>query len=245
MSEEKTDASLELHDARELEADHEHFWLFWDAFFKMLEAPATAEIESAVRDSGRRVAVFLELHEVDSTPLLQWLIWPRLETAPTIAILLQRTKSILAAELRRQFRRAKEMSDASTSQTAEEETQKLPLPERIKLDNDTQTVTFDGVEYKVENPKTYELYTVIYGNRPAPLKRAQLQTKVKGCGGDNTIRSLLDSLPGVLAKTIISTGSGYHFNANGQGERRHQKKQPRKTAEKKKPPNKPAKKGHT
>jgi hypothetical protein len=101
-------------------------------------------------------------------------------------------------------------------------------PWRVSFDVDTQTVTLDGVPHKVENPKAFALYVEILKNRPQPLTKATLQTKVKGCSGIKTIPRLLKELPERLYKTIVTNNNGFHFDADANAKRRQQKKPRRK-----------------
>jgi hypothetical protein len=93
------------------------------------------------------------------------------------------------------------------------------VADRITLDPDTRTITLDRIPYPIDNPKTFALFQVIVENRPAPITRRELQTKVNGCKGQKTIRALLDLLPEPVRNTVESGPSGYSFNADGRGKR--------------------------
>jgi hypothetical protein len=99
---------------------------------------------------------------------------------------------------------------------------------RVSFDVDTQTVTLDNVNHKVDNSKAFALYVEILKNRPLPLTKAILQTKVGGCRGTKTIPKLLKELPERLYKTIVINNDGYHFDADANSKSSRQKRPRRK-----------------
>jgi hypothetical protein len=81
--------------------------------------------------------------------------------------------------------------------------------ERLHFDPQTQTISLDGIPYKIEDPKAYALYQEIASSCPKPLTRAKLQNRVPGCRGGKKIRQLLNGLPERLRETVPSGPSGY------------------------------------
>lgn len=83
-------------------------------------------------------------------------------------------------------------------------------PKRLTLDDATQTVTLDGEQYLIENPKTYGIFKAIYekyspGN---PVTNETIQRLVHGVRGKNAISNHLKKLPSALFKIIMTTTNG-------------------------------------
>jgi hypothetical protein len=91
---------------------------------------------------------------------------------------------------------------------------------RLTLDPLTHTVTLDGVEHKVDDPKAFAVYQVIAGACPQPVTRAGIRGQVRGCHGTRKVRDLLDSLPGPLRGTVCSGRNGYWLDLGAPRRRR-------------------------
>ena len=85
---------------------------------------------------------------------------------------------------------------------------------RLHFDPQTQTVTLDGKDHKIEDPKAFSLYQVIASSCSNPLTKAILQERVPGCRGDKKIRQLLNGLPKLLCNTVRSGPNGYWLDLN-------------------------------
>jgi hypothetical protein len=81
--------------------------------------------------------------------------------------------------------------------------------ERLHFNDDTHTVTLDGIAYKIADPKAYAVYQEIAKNKPNPVTAKKIQEKVPGCLGEKKVRNLLKSLPKPLQATVKSAEYGY------------------------------------
>jgi len=79
----------------------------------------------------------------------------------------------------------------------------------LSFDSQTQTVSLDGKQFRIENPKSYFLYQTIAEANGRPITRAELRQQNKGLKGDKTIPNLLKKLPAKIKKTIKSGSHGY------------------------------------
>jgi hypothetical protein len=82
---------------------------------------------------------------------------------------------------------------------------------RLNLDDETQTVTLDGKQYPVANPKSYFLFRAIADRNGQPITRAELRQQNRGLKGDKTIPTLLAALPSKLRKAVKSSPAGYNL----------------------------------
>jgi hypothetical protein len=82
-------------------------------------------------------------------------------------------------------------------------------PERLVFDDHTHTVTLDGKEYHIANPKAYAVYKAIVQRADATITKRDIRGKVQGVAGKRTVPSLLKTLPPALRKTIRCGPTGY------------------------------------
>ncbi len=80
---------------------------------------------------------------------------------------------------------------------------------RLHFDPQTQAVTLDGKSHPIKNPRAFKLYRAIADCNGEPITRAKLRQPPHYFKGDKTVRKLLDTLPSVLGKTVLSHTSGY------------------------------------
>src|SRR5262249_43437570 len=79
--------------------------------------------------------------------------------------------------------------------------------DRLLFDQDTWTITLDGKEYSIKDPKAFQVYRVIY--EAGPTTKSKIQSQVPGTKGDKTIPNLLGNLPAALKNTIENGTWGY------------------------------------
>lgn len=80
-------------------------------------------------------------------------------------------------------------------------------PNRLLFEQDTWTITFDGMPLNIEKPKAFLIFRAIY--ECPHITRDKLRAKVSGIRGDKTIPNMIESLPQQLRSTIRSDNSGY------------------------------------
>jgi hypothetical protein len=76
-------------------------------------------------------------------------------------------------------------------------------------DDLAQTVSVDGKDYQIDNPKTYHIYRTIATAEHRPITRAMIQQQVAGVRGRKAIPQHIEKLPAQLRKTIESNTTGY------------------------------------
>jgi hypothetical protein len=81
--------------------------------------------------------------------------------------------------------------------------------ERLKWDDLTQTVTLDGRDHHIEDPKAYRIYRAIATAEQAPITKSDIRQQVKGVQGRKAISTRVQSLPTPLRDTIRVNTTGY------------------------------------
>ena len=82
---------------------------------------------------------------------------------------------------------------------------------RLHFDADTHTVTLDGKDYSLDNPKAFLTYRAIAENG-GPITRAELRGKVKGMNNPKAARAAVNTLPKALRDTVSSGSAGFWIN---------------------------------
>ncbi len=80
---------------------------------------------------------------------------------------------------------------------------------RLVIDDDTSTITIDGLRSTVKNPKAFALYRALAADRPMPLTKASLCARVPGCKGRKSVPAVLQTLPPRVRDTVVSGPGGY------------------------------------
>jgi hypothetical protein len=80
---------------------------------------------------------------------------------------------------------------------------------RLAFDDDTHTVTLDGVPHKVSDPKAYEVYKTICRRDGATITKREIGGKVKRVAGAKAIPKLIAALPAAVRRTVRSGPAGY------------------------------------
>ena len=84
-----------------------------------------------------------------------------------------------------------------------------PTGARLTFDEQTWTVTLDGVSYHVDDPKAFLVYRAIAEAEQQPVTNATIRSVVRGVAGRKAIRRQLDRLPPALLETISTNTTGH------------------------------------
>jgi hypothetical protein len=102
------------------------------------------------------------------------------------------------------FRFANELLEAL------EEAYRVPKDQpRLRLDPQTQIAALAGKDYLIDNPKAFQLYTIIADKSGEPITRAGIRRLHPDFRGDKTIPTLLATLPDPIRATVKSGPAGY------------------------------------
>jgi hypothetical protein len=80
---------------------------------------------------------------------------------------------------------------------------------RLAFDPATFTVTLDGEDHHIKEPKTFHVYKAIADAEHPPITNAVIQGRVQGVKGRKAISTRLKSLPPALRKTIKTSTAGH------------------------------------
>lgn len=80
---------------------------------------------------------------------------------------------------------------------------------RLRFDQATCTVCFDGKPISVDDPKAYALYKLLVDQHGIPASRQTIRSQNSAFRGDKTVPQLIKKLPPALKKTVQSGASGY------------------------------------
>jgi hypothetical protein len=81
-------------------------------------------------------------------------------------------------------------------------------PERLSFDSNTWTITLDGQDFRISQPKTFQIYRVI-AKAAGNITNSEIQKKVMGVKGKKTIPKHLKVLPRALMATIKTNTTGH------------------------------------
>jgi hypothetical protein len=84
--------------------------------------------------------------------------------------------------------------------------------ERLTLDQSTWTVTFDGKEFVIDNPRAFKVFQAIAKADGSHVSSPAIRKAVQGCNEATRIDVILKRLPDELRELIIGkpgNGSGY------------------------------------
>jgi hypothetical protein len=79
---------------------------------------------------------------------------------------------------------------------------------RLSFDAETWTATLDGMDYRIDDPKQFQIYRVI-AEVGRPITNSEIQGKVMGVKGKKAISKRLQSLPPALRRTIRTNTRGH------------------------------------
>jgi hypothetical protein len=85
------------------------------------------------------------------------------------------------------------------------------IPPRLAFDPQSQTVTLDGKEYAVADPRAFRVYRVIAEAQDPPVTNAEIQRAVRGLEGRKAVRRRLNLLPAALRATVRTTTKGHRW----------------------------------
>lgn len=83
------------------------------------------------------------------------------------------------------------------------------LRRRLRIELATGTVTLDGKQYGVDDPKVIQVFQAICDAGGAWIAKPKIRTRVPGVNGQKTIPNLLDKLPRVLDRLVTRSNKGY------------------------------------